>query len=93
MVAVANAKPAQREGEPKKKLRMIFPDAPGVFADRARVMSRRDFILLSFTQVFDIDKEDYLCQVAAQVYMPVGDARRLLADLQKALAGTEEQEV
>lgn len=93
MVAVASAKRAQREGEPKRKLRVSFPDAPGVFADQARVMSRKDFILLSFAQVFDVDdEEDYLCQVAAQVYMPTGDARRLLADLQKALAGTEEDE-
>jgi len=90
---VASAKPARREKEPQAKFRMIFPGGPGVFADRARIMSRKDFILFSFTQVFELEKEDFLGQVAAQVYMPIGDARRLLTDLQEALAGTEKQDV
>jgi hypothetical protein len=50
-------------------------------------------MLLSFSQVFDVDEEGkaLLEQVAAQVYMPIEAARQFLKNFGEALKDEAEQ--
>lgn len=84
-------------GEPWKSVRRVVrvrsSQNTGVFADRVRFMRSKDHMLLSFSQVFDVDEEGkaLLEQVAAQVYMPIEAARQFLKNFGEALKDEAEQ--
>jgi len=68
-------------------MKIQVPKAVGVFAEDTKLLVTDSHALLTFLQVFDVDKgaKTVLAQVAAQVYLPIAQARRLHEELGEAL--------
>jgi hypothetical protein len=68
-------------------LKVQFPKAAGVFAEDVMLLVNESHVLMTFLQVFNIDQsaKTAMAQVAAQVYLPIDDARRFQTELGKAL--------